>query len=190
MVSYVVGSLNFAIIISRLFSLPDPRTVGSNNPGATNLNRYAGKWLASLCLALDACKGLLAVSLVSILNNLDHVLELQITAAACCVLGHCFSIFHLFRGGKGVATSIGALFAISIIAGFMIILLWLMGYFLFKKSYKAALFSFTLFPGMITCYALIMKSSMPIEIFSSLLLMIFMYFTHFKNIFSSFNNNA
>ena len=108
--AYLGGSISSAILVCRLFGLPDPRTQGSNNPGATNVLRLGGKPAAALTLIGDVLKGVIPV-LAAL-----HWLELPVLIAALAgwfaFLGHLFPIFFRFQGGKGVATAFGLLFAL------------------------------------------------------------------------------
>ena len=112
--AYLLGSVSFAVIVSRLFGLPDPRTYGSNNPGATNVLRSGNKLAAALTLLGDALKGWLAVALASRAAPMLGLGEVHIALAALFVfLGHLFPAFYQFRGGKGVATALGVLIALD-----------------------------------------------------------------------------
>lgn len=108
-ISYFIGSFPSAIIISKIFNLSDPRTYGSGNPGATNVLRSGNKTAAIVTLILDATKGFLAVLICkTIFNNLAGVGAISALFAVC---GHIFSLWLKFKGGKGVATAVGALLA-------------------------------------------------------------------------------
>ncbi len=108
-IAYLLGSLSAAILLCRAYGLNDPRTVGSNNPGATNVMRMGGKSLAAQVFFLDAAKGFVAVCLAR-WAGLEGI-DLGWVAVAA-IIGHLFPIFHGFKGGKGVATAIGVLLAI------------------------------------------------------------------------------
>lgn len=119
---YALGSVPFAILVSRAFGLADPRTVGSGNPGATNVLRSGNKLAAVLTLLGDAMKGWLAMYLATKFGA-DM---LGVTAAGLgAFLGHVFSIFLRFKGGKGVATAAGVFFGFSIWLGIAVLLVWL-----------------------------------------------------------------
>ncbi len=107
--AYLLGSLSFAILLSRLTGNPDPRMSGSGNAGATNMLRLAGKKLAVLTLLGDVCKGLLPVLIASLVGL---SLQQQAWVGLCAVLGHLFPLYFRFRGGKGVATAAGMLLGI------------------------------------------------------------------------------
>jgi glycerol-3-phosphate acyltransferase PlsY len=104
--AYLLGSVSFAILVSRLFALPDPRSYGSGNPGATNVLRTGKKLAAALTLAGDAGKGWLAVWLAGL-----YAAGAAPLAGLAVFLGHLFPVFHRFKGGKGVATAAGVVFA-------------------------------------------------------------------------------
>jgi glycerol-3-phosphate acyltransferase PlsY len=109
--AYLLGSALFGVIILRALTGEDPRGAGSGSPGATNVMRIAGKRLGSAALALDAGKGAVAVLLARSMTPEESVLPAA--AAVAAVLGHVFPVFHRFRGGKGVATGLGAFLAVS-----------------------------------------------------------------------------
>src|SRR5437660_339993 len=106
--AYLLGSVSFAIVVSKLMRLPDPRSYGSKNPGATNVLRTGSRAAAVVTLAGDAVKGWLAVWLA-----LLYVPEAAPYAALAVFLGHLFPLYHRFQGGKGVATAAGVLFGID-----------------------------------------------------------------------------
>eukprot|EP01132_Coremiostelium_polycephalum_P021927 gene21927-26027_t len=134
--AYLLGSLSFAILLSRLTGNPDPRMSGSGNAGATNMLRLAGKKLAVLTLFGDVCKGLLPV-LIADLAGLS--LQQQAWIGVCAVLGHLFPLYFRFRGGKGVATAAGMLLGIYPPAALLAILAWLLTFYLTRTSSLAAL---------------------------------------------------
>jgi glycerol-3-phosphate acyltransferase PlsY len=119
--AYLLGSLSSALIVCRLLHLPDPRTQGSGNPGATNVLRIGGKVPALLTLLGDSLKGVLAVLLARALGLSAVSTDYVILAV---FLGHLFPLFFQFRGGKGVATLLGALLALSPAAGIGWIIIW------------------------------------------------------------------
>ena len=111
LIAYLIGSISFAVLVSRAFGLPDPHTYGSHNPGATNVLRTGKKAAAALTLLGDAFKGWFAVMLVQ-----QHVIAEPVAAGAAAVavtLGHLYPVFHRFQGGKGVSTALGALLALD-----------------------------------------------------------------------------
>ena len=137
---YLIGSLSFAVIVSRIMGLNDPRTYGSKNPGATNVLRSGSKAAAVVTLLLDALKGWLPVVLVTWFGQ-PYGLE-EGTAAAvglAAFLGHLFPVFFRFQGGKGVATALGVLLAFNWILGLAVAASWLIVAFFFRYSSLASL---------------------------------------------------
>jgi glycerol-3-phosphate acyltransferase PlsY len=121
-VAYLVGSIPFAVIVSRLMGLPDPRSFGSGNPGATNVLRSGSKLAAILTLAGDALKGWVAVWASIRLGLAGEVVAVVAFAA---FIGHVFPVWLRFKGGKGVATAAGVLFALDWRVGAAVLLVWL-----------------------------------------------------------------
>ena len=112
--AYLLGSVSFAIAVSRLMRLPDPRGYGSGNPGATNVLRSGSKVAAVLTLAGDAAKGWLAVWLAMLYTGEPPAAGLEAPLAGlCALLGHLFPVYHRFKGGKGVATAAGVLIGVD-----------------------------------------------------------------------------
>ena len=112
LIAYLVGSLSFAVIVSRAMGLSDPRTYGSGNPGATNVLRSGSKPAAIVTLLLDAAKGWLPVMLVKWFGPAWDLSEgTQALAGLAAFLGHLYPVFFAFKGGKGVATAVGVLLA-------------------------------------------------------------------------------
>jgi len=145
-VAYLIGSISFAVVVSRLFGLPDPHGYGSGNPGATNVLRTGNKAAALLTLAGDGLKGFVAVWLAQRLAP-TAMLEWTIAAAALAVfLGHLFPLYHRFAGGKGVSTAAGVLFALHWPLGMALTVVWLAMAFGFKISSLAALTTAVLMP--------------------------------------------
>jgi glycerol-3-phosphate acyltransferase PlsY len=134
--AYLLGSLSFAILLSRIAGSPDPRASGSGNAGATNMLRLAGKKLAILTLIGDVCKGLIPVLIASWIG-LD--LRQQAWIGLCAVLGHLFPLYFRFRGGKGVATAAGMLLALYPPAAMLAIAAWLLTFYLTRTSSLASL---------------------------------------------------
>lgn len=141
--AYLLGSLSTAIIVSKLGHIPDPRTQGSGNPGATNMLRLGGKKAAVLTLLGDMLKGLVAISLASMLT-VDHTTLALVGIAA--FLGHLYPVFFGFRGGKGVATALGVLMGVSWMVGLGAIVTWLFMAKVFRYSSLAALTAAVLSP--------------------------------------------
>ncbi len=138
--AYLLGSISFAIITSKLFGLADPRTYGSGNPGATNVLRSGKKAAAALTLFGDAAKGWLAVWL-AIRFSLpgEQYLMLPAAVAIAVFVGHLFPVFLRFKGGKGVATALGVLLALNVWLGMGGLATWLIMAFMFRYSSLAAL---------------------------------------------------
>ena len=133
--AYLLGSVSFAVIVSKLYGLQDPRSYGSGNPGATNVLRSGHKTAAVLSLLGDAFKGWLAVWLTI---NLGASATLVCIAAVGVFIGHLFPIFLAFKGGKGVATAFGVLLALAPALGLATLLTWLIVAFFFRMSSLAA----------------------------------------------------
>jgi len=117
--AYLLGSISFAVLVSRLMGLPDPRSYGSKNPGATNVLRTGNRVAAALTLVGDAGKGALAVGLTVLYTGESPVTGFDAPlAGAMAFLGHLYPVFHRFKGGKGVATAAGVLLALNPWLGF------------------------------------------------------------------------
>jgi len=138
--AYLVGSLAFAVIVSRAFGLADPRTFGSKNPGATNVLRSGSKPAAITTLLLDALKGLLPVLAVRVWGGRFGLEDGTVALVALgAFLGHLFPVFFRFKGGKGVATFLGAVFGIHWVLGIATCATWLIIAFFFRYSSLASL---------------------------------------------------
>ena len=138
--AYLIGSLSFAVIVSRLMGLSDPRTYGSGNPGATNVLRSGSKVTAIATLLLDALKGVVPVLLVQTFGE-PHGLGEGTAAAAglAAFIGHLWPVFFRFQGGKGVATAAGAILALNPMLGLATLATWLIIAFFFRYSSLASL---------------------------------------------------
>jgi glycerol-3-phosphate acyltransferase PlsY len=141
--AYLLGSVSTAIITCKLMGLPDPRTTGSNNPGATNVLRVGGKKAALITLLGDMLKGLIPV-LIGQALHLSYGWLFLVGFAA--FLGHLFPIYYNFKGGKGVATALGVYFGINFWAGLCIAAIWLFMAKVLKISSAAALIATLLAP--------------------------------------------
>lgn len=145
--AYLIGSVSFAVVVSRAFGLPDPHDYGSGNPGATNVLRTGHKAAALLTLAGDGAKGWLAVFAAQWIAARAGMPEWVVPAAALAVfLGHLFPVFHGFRGGKGVATAAGVVFALYWPLGLALLVVWATMAWGFKISSLAALTAALLLP--------------------------------------------
>jgi len=138
--AYLIGSISFAVVVSKAMGLPDPHTYGSGNPGATNVLRSGSKKAAVLTLLGDALKGWAAVWLAQKFGPAYGVDDTGFAMVAAAVfLGHLFPVFFRFAGGKGVATAAGILFAIHPLLGAGTLATWLIIAFFFRYSSLAAL---------------------------------------------------
>lgn len=148
LLGYLLGSLSFAVIISRIMGLSDPRTYGSKNPGATNVLRSGNRAAAALTLLLDAAKGWLAVMLADWLGRPYGLQEgsMALTGLAAFV-GHVYPVFFRFAGGKGVATALGVLLGINPLLGLATAATWLLVAWLFRYSSLAALIAALMAPA-------------------------------------------
>ena len=140
--AYLLGSLAFAVIVSRVMGLSDPRTFGSKNPGATNVLRSGSKAAAIVTLLLDAMKGLVPVLMVRLVGE-GYGLGANTLAlvALAAFLGHLYPVFFRFQGGKGVATFIGVVFGVHWLLGIATGITWLIIAFFFRYSSLASLVS-------------------------------------------------
>ena len=171
---YLIGSIPFAVIISKIFSLPDPRSFGSNNPGATNVMRSGNKIAGFLTFLFDLIKGFLPIFILNINGAVNSMLCLL---ALAIIIGHIFSMFLKFRGGKGVATSFGTLLGINFMMGISAVIVWLIVFMISKVSGLSAIVSFLLLPFIVY----IMKLDDFVLIFSFVNTFIIL-FSHKKNI--------
>ncbi len=138
--AYLIGSISFAVIVSRAFRLPDPREYGSGNPGATNVLRSGRKSAAVLTLFGDCAKGWISVYAAA--QGLpEAAVPAAAVAAVAVILGHMYPLFHAFRGGKGVATALGALLALNWILALGTLATWITMAVFFRYSSLAALMS-------------------------------------------------
>ncbi|MGJ0484230.1 MAG: glycerol-3-phosphate 1-O-acyltransferase PlsY [Methylomicrobium sp.] len=142
--AYLIGSVSSAIIICRLMGLPDPREQGSGNPGATNVMRFGGKKAAAITLLGDLLKGLIPVYGA---NLLGVSVELLAATGVAAFIGHLYPIFFGFKGGKGVATTIGVLLGFSWLLGLAFVATWLVIYKVGKISSLSALIAAVLSPA-------------------------------------------
>ena len=145
--AYLIGSISFAVVVSRAFGLPDPHEYGSKNPGATNVLRTGNRTAAILTLLGDGLKGFVAVLAASRLAPQFGAAEWTVAAAALAVfVGHLYPVFHRFAGGKGVATAAGIVFALHWPLGLALTVVWLTMALGFKISSLAALTTALLLP--------------------------------------------
>ncbi len=138
--AYLVGSLSFAVIVSRVMGLDDPRTYGSQNPGATNVLRSGNKQAAMATLLFDALKGYVPVLLVKWYGPAFGLDDRAVALVAISAfIGHLWPVFFAFKGGKGVATAAGILFGVEPLLGAAVMGTWLIVAFFFRYSSLAAL---------------------------------------------------
>ena len=171
---YLLGSISSAIVVSKLFGLADPRQIGSKNPGATNVLRYAGKKIAIITLAGDVLKGVVPVK-ISLMWGAN--LEVAALVGFSAFLGHLFPVFHDFKGGKGVATFLGVTSALYWQIGAGFIAFWVSTALISRYSSLSALLS------CIVVLALVWKGSQSaITISCFLIMVVFIYIKHRDNI--------
>ena len=145
--AYLIGSLSFAVIVSKFYGMADPRTYGSGNPGATNVLRSGKKKAAALTLLGDALKGLVAVWLaLGLQDTLDLNNDTIAAIAVAALVGHMWPVFFGFKGGKGVATALGVLLGLSWPVALVCAAVWLVMAFGFKVSSLAALVATVISP--------------------------------------------
>ncbi|KLT72123.1 acyl-phosphate glycerol 3-phosphate acyltransferase [Neisseria arctica] len=179
--AYLIGSLSFAVIVSKFYGMDDPRTYGSGNPGATNVLRSGKKKAAALTLLGDALKGLLAVLAARWLQDSLELSDTTIAAVAVAALiGHMWPIFFGFKGGKGVATALGVLLALSWPSALVCALIWLVMAFGFKVSSLAALVATVASP--IAAYFLMPAGSWVIATVIIALLVLYRHKSNIQNL--------
>ena len=159
--SYLIGSLSFAVIVSRMMGLQDPRTYGSQNPGATNVLRSGSKAAAVLTLLLDAVKGWLPVFVVQRLPGMEHDAVVA-TCALAAFAGHVWPVFFRFKGGKGVATAAGVLFGLEIWLGLGTMATWLIVAYFSRYSSLAAVAAALFAPAFYLLGAKVVWSGAPV----------------------------
>lgn len=172
--AYLIGSISSAIIICRLMGLPDPREQGSGNPGATNVMRIGGKKAAGITLLGDLLKGLIPVYIAKLLGL---PAELQAAAGLAAFFGHLYPVFFGFKGGKGVATSVGVLLGFSWWLGLSFMGTWILIYKLGRISSLSALIASILSP----VYAWFIVGDAAI-VAASVGMMVFLLWRHESNI--------
>ena len=172
--AYLLGSISSAVIVGRLLGTADPRTQGSGNPGATNMLRIGGRKAGAITLLGDMLKGLIAVLIARVIGAGAEVEALAATAA---FLGHLFPVFFGFRGGKGVATALGALLGLQWTVGLLVIGTWLAVAALFRYSSLAALVAAAAAP----LYMWWLKPE-PMVVAAAALMSVLLYWRHRSNI--------
>lgn len=175
--AYLLGSISSAILVSRLFKLPDPRSNGSNNPGATNVYRLGGAFPACLVLVFDILKGTIPVWGAYFLQ-LDPLMLGLVGVAAC--LGHMFPLFFHFKGGKAVATAFGTLLPIGLSLGGLLISTWVVVVAITRYSSLGALIAVSLAP----LYTWWIKPLYTLPVTFLTILIIFRHNANIKRLFS------
>jgi len=176
MFSYLIGSVPFGLLFTKLFAGVDVRTIGSGNIGATNVLRASGKKAAILTLLADALKGFAPVLIVALLF---HDAATTAFSGAAAVLGHTFPLYLNFKGGKGVATSFGVVLAVSPVTGSICLIAWLITALIWRYSSLSALVAFACYP-LLTIFS----ASVNIKPYGALSLFIsgMIYYRHRENI--------
>ena len=183
LIAYLIGSISFAVVVSRAMGLPDPRSYGSKNPGATNVLRTGRRVAAALTLFGDAAKGWLAVFLTDHFFSMEVPATYKMAAVAIAVLiGHMYPVFHRFHGGKGVATALGVLLALNVWLAAGAASTWAIIALFFRMSSLAALIAAASAP--VFCYMLyeIHPYTAAVAIIS--LLLIWRHKTNIRNLFA------
>lgn len=173
--AYLLGSIAFGILVSRLFGLPDPRTVGSGNIGATNVMRSGKKLAAFLTLSGDVFKGWLPVWLALQSNMLMWVVA---AVGLAVFFGHLYPIFYKFKGGKGVATALGVMLAISPLLALAALATWVVVFFVSRYSSLAAIIAALSAP----VYAWFLLRPYPLYIAVMVVMSVFLIWRHQSNI--------
>tara|TARA_Y100000817_G_scaffold314337_1_gene312849 strand:+ start:1711 stop:2301 length:591 start_codon:yes stop_codon:yes gene_type:complete len=171
---YIIGSIPFAIVISKIFSLPDPRSFGSNNPGATNVMRSGNKLAGFLTFLFDFMKGFIPIFVLKI-YGIENLILCVFSIAI--ILGHIFSVFLKFKGGKGVAVSFGVLLGINFTMGICAMIVWFIVFIFSKVSGLSAIVSFLILPFIV--YVIKLDDLILIFSFANSLIILF---SHKKNI--------
>ena len=180
---YLIGSVPFGLVLTKMSGLGDIRNIGSGNIGATNVLRTGNKKIAFLTLILDGSKGALALFLLtsiltntSILSLYNYELIISIVAISS-ILGHCFPIWLNFKGGKGVATGFGTILFFNLIVGIIALIIWVLIAKLFKISSMSALISYFLIP-----FLMVFNSAENYFIIASIFISLICWFQHRENI--------
>lgn len=173
--AYLLGSIAFGIVVSKLFGLPDPRTVGSGNPGATNVLRSGKKLAAALTLLGDVVKGWLPVWLAL---QSDMLMWVVAYVSLAVFIGHLYPIFYKFKGGKGVATALGVMLAISPLLGLAAMLTWIVVFAISRYSSLAAIVAALLAP----VYAWVLLSAYKDYVIAIIVMSLLLIWRHRTNI--------
>jgi glycerol-3-phosphate acyltransferase PlsY len=184
LMAYLIGSISFAVVVSKLMGLPDPHSYGSGNPGATNVLRTGSKAAAVFTLLGDAAKGYVAVVLARALVGVDIDSWILPAVTVAAFLGHVFPVFHGFKGGKGVATALGILLAINWVLGLTTLSTWLIVAVFLRYSSLAALIAALFAPVYFVFLFGIQPMALAIFMMSALLI-----WRHRSNIKNLLNGN-
>ena len=187
-ICYLIGSIPFGLILTKLYGTKDLRNIGSGNIGATNVLRTGNKTLALLTLILDLSKSFIPLFIFfklyphPIINDFFNLIIIDkiflvLVFGYFFVLGHCFPIWLKFKGGKGIATSLGVILSIDVFIGLCLLTIWILVFLIFKISSLSALISSTSFPILI-----FFKYEKVNLLYLSIILTIFVFFTHRANI--------
>ena len=171
LVSYLIGSIPFGFLLTKIFLNKDIRNIGSGNIGATNALRTGNKKIGFSTLILDILKA--AITIIFVKFNYS---EFIFISSLCVFLGHVFPIWLKFKGGKGVATYVGILFSINLTYGLIFITIWLIVFFIFKYSSLSSMIASLSIP----LYLFIFLNSL--NLFFFLIMLILIFFTHRENI--------
>ncbi|MCL4471346.1 MAG: glycerol-3-phosphate 1-O-acyltransferase PlsY [Gammaproteobacteria bacterium] len=181
--AYLIGSISFAVLTSKVFGLPDPRTFGSRNPGATNVLRTGKKLAAAVTLLGDGAKGWLAVFLALKLAPVYGLDETAVAASAIAVfLGHAYPVFFGFHGGKGVATALGILLAFNPWLGLVTLATWLLAAYMWRISSLSALIAAALAP--LYGWVLLQSGMLKAAVLLVALLLIWRHKSNIRNLLS------
>ena len=173
--AYLVGSVSSGIIVSQIFNLPDPRTIGSKNPGATNVMRSGNKKAAIFTLLGDLLKAILVLTLAEYLGYDDLTI---VCVALAVLIGHIYPIFYKFRGGKGVATAIGILIFLNFKLALIVASIWLLVFGIWRYSSLAAILAAISAP----IIAIFILRDQPLYCIAFTLITIIILFKHQTNI--------
>ena len=187
-ICYLIGSIPFGLILTKLYGIKDLRSIGSGNIGATNVLRTGNKTLALFTLILDLLKSFIPLfiffklyPILTINTFLNHIMVdeifLMLIFGYFFILGHCFPIWLKFKGGKGIATSLGIVLSIDFFIGLSLLTIWILVFLIFKISSLSALISSISFPILI-----FLKYEKINLLYLSIILTTFVFFTHRTNI--------
>jgi len=183
--AYFIGSISFGILLSKVFKIQDPRSFGSRNPGATNVMRSGKKLVALLTLLGDMLKGTFVVLIVKFYLNLNY--DQVVLIAAAVFLGHLFPIYHQFKGGKGVATTLGIISAIDFHIAILVLIIWLVVFLVSRISSLSAITAALCLP-LIAFFMHVNQSFLWLSLFLSVLL-IYRHKENIKNLIEKKESN-